>query len=1055
MRVLDQERSNRKGREEYMSDTATQSILQRVQTAKLTRDFAMATRLLRQGLEKYPDDVDLWKELGTCYVKSGNDKRAIDPFNQVLKLEPAEVDALNELGGIYRRLGEYDRSIAVLEQGLMTASDTLQINYNLGHTYKLAGRYDAAEECFNTVLEMNPRDVLAINHLGCIQALRGDHEKALMTYRRALQVDPNHPILHLNSARSYQALGKESEAKAAYENALKSKPGWKDAMNGYAELLMHSKDLGKCDSILEQALKINPESPELHSSKGNLNVRQGKYIDAENSYNTALDFDDENMNALNGVEQLYEKQGRNNDALKKIQRMVDLAPENLEYELRYSKLLINQKRLEEAGEKLKSLYQDNLDNTSYLNTLAQYFIRSGHVEKANGCFQRIAELEPGNVTYMRDAASQFYLNQQYDEAAESLDHYLQRKPNDPIALALRGDVYDKKDDPENALRSWKKALEFDENNPMILASVQRVGNENGEQTEIAALMTDILTDNINNGDSESIRQSMEMYENNISLFADEPAELSAPDPHLQDLGEEIESVETLDYSQLLQFEPETDEPEVDPYDSLTLDVPPEEFLRPIDEEVYSKKLQGDLPDHRLIDDDMPVEYDANRDGSFEYDPYIGTSQQGYDPDEEDSLMNVQGSGFEEELMDESTGEPTQYQAVGEPLSEPVSARTSPEPAGQPAEPAPAVKPAAAEPAETEPADEPVAAIPAEKAPAYDVPPAETMPEFEPEIEPVTEAATDIATDTGSAGEPEAEDDIFEEESNMIPVENSDNDILSFDDDEQFPGDRDTSEDEIPTVDDLISVPVEEDELHELDEVPTISDLIGDAVDSLNEEPAPEEETEEVPSIEDLLNELSEPAAEEEPVIEEEPMTDEEPVVEEEPTTFGDNDDGSETLSLDELANITNFVSDNPDPEIRTVETVGNVLKDVVFKSEERPVFKSVADMFNDLRELTQWLPEEKHTVFIHSLDRLKLDYVIARLNGRPGLLAAASAVRETGGIIPEPPKEKPSLLKTMEYLRTLAGQVPDKSQAEAMTSQMGQVVSYLSKDTTLSEKVDN
>ncbi len=938
-----------------MSDKSTQIVLQRVQAAKLSRDFAMATRLLRQALDADPCDAALWKELGTCYVKSGNDRRAIEPFNEVLKLVPNDIDALNELGGIYRRVGEFDRSIAVLEKGLMTSPDTVQINYNLGHTYKMAGRYDAAEECFNQVLERNPLDVLTINHLGCIQALRGNHAEALLSFRKALQIDPNHPILHLNSARSYQALGKEAEAKTAYENALKSKPGWEEAMNGYAELLMHSKDLNKCDSILEQAIKINPTSPELHSSKGHLNVKQGRYLDAETSYNTALDYDDENMNALNGVEQLYERQGRSGDALKKIQRMVELSPDNLDYELRYSKLLIDQKRLEEAGEKLKSLYKANLDNTAYLNMLAQYFIRSGHVDKANGCFQRISELEPGNFTYLRDAARQFLQNQQFEEAAEHLDRYLQKKPSDPVALGLRGDVYEQHNDPENALLSWKKALEYDENNPVILASVQRVGNQNSEQLEITALMTDILSDSARNGDAESIKKSLEMYENSFQN-EDIEEDTVVPEPIIEDLSEDIASIEQIDYDQLLQFEPEPDDIETDPYDTLTLDVPPAEYLRPIDEEMYRKDLQNELTDHQLIDDDMPLEYDQSRDGAFDFDPFMEGNSQQYAPDETDSLLDVQGTGFEEEFIDDTENEDTVYQSVGEPV------------------PAPPARPAVERP-RAEPQSQPEPQQNAEPV-TEPVPAAESVPDsFEPDMEPEMEPEL----------EPDLNDDIL------------------------FPGDRDTSEDEIPTVDDLISEPVEEDDLHELTDVPTISDLIGD---DLMSEPELEEESSEI--------ELPE-----EPVFEEEPAVEEEP-----PVSEPDYED---------------FMSDHPDPETRTVETVSNVLQNVVFKSEERPDFASAAAMFSDLRDLTQWLPEDKHTAFMHSLDRLKLDYVIARLKGKPGLLSAATAVRETGGIIPEPPKTTPSLLKTMEYLRNLAGQVPDASQAEAMTEQMDQVVGLLKK----------
>ncbi len=1018
-----------------MSDKATEIVLQRVQNAKLSRDFAMATRLLRQALEKNPGDVELWSELGNCYVKAGLDSKAIEPFNQVLSLDGSNIHALNELGGIYRRIGEFDKSIAVLEKGLMISTDTAQINYNLGHTYKLAGRYDAAEECFNEVLEVNPNDVLAINHIGSIQALRGNHTRALQSYWRALQIDPNHPILHLNSARSYQALGKEQEAKLSYENALKSKPGWEDAMNGYAELLMHSKDLSKCDSILEQAIKINPNSPELHSSKGNLSVKQGKYNTAEDSYETALDIDGDNMSALNGLELLYEKQGRNAEAMKKIQRMEELAPGNLEYELRYCKLLIDQKRLEEAGEKLRGMYKTNLNNTDYLNMLAQYFVRSGHLDKANGCFQRISELEPSNITYMRDSAWQFLLNQQYEEAAANLDRYLDKHENDSVALTLRGDVYEKQGNPEEALAMYKKALEYDENNPIILASVQRVGNDNTEKAEITALMTDILSENAKNGDAESIQRSLSLYENSVQNRMSEP--LMAPVPISDELAAEIESLETIDYDQLLQFEVEPDAAPVDPFENLVFDVQPDEFLRPIDEEVYSKTLKDERGDFGLIDDDMPTEYVPTRDGKLDYDPYAEGSHQNYDPEEAYSTLDVNGSGYQDDdtVMEQIPPEPvarpytppSPYPYQTAPVYQnPEPAAPAPVPTAQPVTPAPAAP-------ETEMKDEP----------QKEMEPADNTAEFS---EPILNDDEDEAGFTTEEIPEEFEED------EIIEVEPSDNDILSagdeasdngqndvqdnddmnheniFDDilndDDEFPGDRDTSEDAIPTVDDLIADPLDDDELYELTEVPTISDVIGDEGDGdLEESEVPDAfAASDASSEPDISDVFAAPT---------------------EPQEFSNGfDDGSETLSLDELANVASLASDNPDPEARTCETVGTVLQKIVFKSEERPEFKTAADMFSALRDLSEWLPKEKNDVFTHSLNRLKLDYVIARLNGRPGLLAAATAIRETGGIIPEKPARTPSLLKTMEYMRSLTGMLPDSAQSEAMQYQLDRVTDY-------------
>ena len=116
--------------------------------------------------------------------------------------------------------------------------NNIQIYYNLGFTYKLLGKNKEAIQCFSTVVDENPNDVLAFNHLGVIYTQTGEYEKAVNSFKRGLKIDPNHPILHLNLAKAYEKTGKIDETFLEYDFALRSKPGWLEAIDGYTDLLL-------------------------------------------------------------------------------------------------------------------------------------------------------------------------------------------------------------------------------------------------------------------------------------------------------------------------------------------------------------------------------------------------------------------------------------------------------------------------------------------------------------------------------------------------------------------------------------------------------------------------------------------------------------------------------------------------------------------------------------------------------------------------------------------------------------------------------------------------
>ena len=291
-----------------MADSNKEFMLKRAQNAVLARDFTLAARLYKTVLKENPKDIEVLSKLGSTYVRAGEDERALEVYNQILRIDNTDFNALNSLGGIYRRLKRYEDSIMVLERALTTGSNTNEVYYNMGHTYKLMGNYDDAADCFVTVIEENPNDVLAYNHLGSIQASRGEHIKALQSYNRALQIDKNHPILHYNSALSYMALGKLEQAKLSFENALRTKPGWIEAMVDYADLLIGLNKNKEAQDLLFQAQKLNAEDVNILNALGKLNFKCKDYALAEKNYQAVLAKNSADYRALTGMALVYEKQ---------------------------------------------------------------------------------------------------------------------------------------------------------------------------------------------------------------------------------------------------------------------------------------------------------------------------------------------------------------------------------------------------------------------------------------------------------------------------------------------------------------------------------------------------------------------------------------------------------------------------------------------------------------------------------------------------------------------------------------------------------------------------
>ena len=143
----------------------------------------------------------------------------------------------------------------------------------------------------------------------------------------------------------------------------------------------------------------------------------------------------------------------------------------------------------------------------------------------------------------------------------------------------------------------------------------------------------------------------------------------------------------------------------------------------------------------------------------------------------------------------------------------------------------------------------------------------------------------------------------------------------------------------------------------------------------------------------------------------------------------------------------------------------NKLRDKEEKPKD-PEKASVAEMFSYVRDLCNFLPQPKKTLFLTSDERLKLESVINRLEGKPGLLHETNTVEKIVEKFEPTPNEthtdapttfvkrtqkkeemleekKPTskdISNTFLYLQGLAQSVPDKHLSAALDSKIRRVL---------------
>ena len=487
-------------------------ILTRAKSASIAHDFTTAARLYKELLSDDQSNVEYLKQLGSIYVQAGEDEKAIPYYQQIITFYPHYVEAMNSLGAIYRRLKRYEESIEILQRALDEDRQLPTVNYNLGFTYKEMGNYKDAIDSFEKVIHSNPDDVLAYNHLGSIYFAQKDYQKSIASYKRGLQIDHNHPILNYNLAHCYEASNNVADAIRCYKLALKTRPGWKDAIKDYTVLLMSVSDNKEAADIIKQGIKLYPNNTDMLILLGDIYLNNYDYSEAEKIFKKASSLEPENVKSLIGLSKALEKSDKSEYALDAIMSALELEPENQVAQKQYAQSLLSEKDYDEAKNVIDSLDKpENSKDLQLLDLNGQYYICKDNEEKAKVYYDKIKHINHHYKDYMINAANRFAQRGKYEKAEIYASEYLVHRPESVDGYNTMGKINYLKEDYDKAMEYYKKGLKLGKNNAQAEKWIKTISDQVNREKLFAEKVEEIEEEAAK---EESLKEAHNSNENN-------------------------------------------------------------------------------------------------------------------------------------------------------------------------------------------------------------------------------------------------------------------------------------------------------------------------------------------------------------------------------------------------------------------------------------------------------------------------------------------------------------------------------------------------------------
>jgi tetratricopeptide (TPR) repeat protein len=210
--------------------------LQVLPTAPGDQRAALQEGLMRQRLEKYPEDFTANYDLAESLLNKGDAAGSIPYFQAACKSNPANVVAATELGAALFAARQLPEAEEQFKLALVLDGTYTDARFALASVEAARAEWDAAVANFQGVLQQRPEDSKTRGHLGDALYLWGDSfagsgntEQALERYRASLEFRAPDAEVHTKIALMLARLARLPEARTELEAALKLNPAFAPA----------------------------------------------------------------------------------------------------------------------------------------------------------------------------------------------------------------------------------------------------------------------------------------------------------------------------------------------------------------------------------------------------------------------------------------------------------------------------------------------------------------------------------------------------------------------------------------------------------------------------------------------------------------------------------------------------------------------------------------------------------------------------------------------------------------------------------------------------------
>ena len=202
-------------------------------------DYDRAIQDFDDAIRLDPAYAKAYYNRGVAYGRKGDLGRALRDFDETIRLDPAYAKAYQSRGVAYGRKGDPDRAIRDFDEAIRLDPGNAVAYVARGRAFERKGDYDRAIRDHGEAIRLDPDYAKAYNNRCWVYGLSRRPQDALSDCNESLRLRPDHPAALDSRALAYWLLGEHEKAQEDLERARQldsSIPDWQARFREFEEL---------------------------------------------------------------------------------------------------------------------------------------------------------------------------------------------------------------------------------------------------------------------------------------------------------------------------------------------------------------------------------------------------------------------------------------------------------------------------------------------------------------------------------------------------------------------------------------------------------------------------------------------------------------------------------------------------------------------------------------------------------------------------------------------------------------------------------------------------